>query len=311
MLQDSIRNNRLASSYLFTGPEGVGKNLVALTLAKALNCEKSSFDACDECVSCQKIDKLNHPDLHLLGAVSGDNEDESEVIKIEAIRQLQREINLRPYEAKTKVFIINNAHQLTAEASNALLKILEEPPAHSLIILITAKPSLLFRTIISRCRILKFASLPRLELKEILKKEHHLPEDEAHFLASFCEGRIGFGLKMKDSAIFREKNTIIDGFSRYADSNYETSLPQDRATIRKHLNILSIWLRDIYLAKAGVQGEEIINFDRRYELSKLAKDYSFSDLDIAFKAVSDSLLYLEQNINTRLLLSNLRLALKG
>lgn len=311
MLQDSIRNNRLASSYLFTGPEGVGKNLVARTLAKALNCEKGDLDSCDECPSCLKMDKLNHPDLHLLPAASGENDAEADAIKIEAIRQLQREINLRPYEAKIKVFIINNAHQLTAEASNALLKILEEPPLHSLIILITSKPSLLFRTIISRCRVIKFAALPRAELKEILKKDHHLPDEEAHFLASFCEGRLGFGMKMKESAVFREKNTIIDSFSRHPDSNYDSALPQDRETIRKHLNILSIWLRDIYLVKTGIGGSEIINFDRRKELVKLAQDYSFADLDIAFKALSDSLLYLEQNINTRLLLSNLRLSLKG
>jgi len=310
-LKDYIRNNRLASSYLFTGPEGIGKNLVARTFAKALNCENNNLDPCNECASCLKMDKLSHPDLHLIGVSSAIEEDQSEAIKIEDIRQLQREINLKPYEAKTKIFIIDNAHQLTREAANALLKVLEEPPSRSVIILVTAKPALLFKTIISRCQILKFSPLPRIELKQILKKEYNFDENQAHFFAFFCEGRLGLALRLKDTDIFREKNRVIDDFLLGANSNWDTSLAQGREIIRKYLNILALWFRDIYLIKIGMPQSEIINLDRKNELLDSAKNYSFMGLDKIFKGISDSLLYLEQNVNTKLLLSNFRLALKG
>lgn len=115
MLQGCLEQGRLQGGLLFTGPQGVGKKLMAETLAKAVNCEQLQTDSCDRCVSCLKIDRHVHPDIHLIES------DESE-IKIDDIRQLQREICLRPYEARFKVFILNDAHRLTAEASGALFK---------------------------------------------------------------------------------------------------------------------------------------------------------------------------------------------
>lgn len=307
LLQDYMRAGRVASSYLFLGPEGVGKKLAALTFARALNCETMQYDCCDACPTCLKITKLQHPDLHLLGVAEAPEAEAPGVIKIEEIRRLQKDISLRPYEAKKKVFIIDNAERMTAEASNALLKVLEEPTAGSMIILVSAKPALLFKTIISRCRILKFAPMPRFELKEVLKKDYALDEGYAHFLAFFCEGRLGSALRLKDTALSRERDRVIDGFILKRGQ----AEPQGRDQIRVYLNMLAIWFRDLYLAKIGLPRRELVNSDRYAQIAQLTQDYSFTDLDRAFKCIGDSLLYLEQNINTKLLLSNLRIALKG
>src|SRR3989338_5276190 len=96
ILKTHIQNSRLAQSYIFSGPQGVGKSLIAKTLAKALNCQQDGLDSCDTCSSCLRIEKNTHPDVHMLDFQDGE-------IKIEHIRQLQREISLRPYEAKHKV----------------------------------------------------------------------------------------------------------------------------------------------------------------------------------------------------------------
>lgn len=290
-----MMQGRLASSHLFIGPEGIGKRLTAITFAKALNCEAGQFNSCDNCPSCLKIEKLQHADLHLVG--------EAEATKIEDIRRLQKDISLKPYEAKVKVFIIDNAHNLTAEAANALLKILEEPTANSAIILISSKPALLFKTIISRCQIIKFSPLPRQELEVILKKDYSLDTAYAHFLAYFCEGRLGFALQLKDSDILNQRDRLINELSFQGLEGKEE--------IRFSLNMLAVWFRDVYLAKAGTSSEELINSDRHKELLKFTHNYSFGQLDKIFKTISDSLLYLEQNINTRLLLSNLSYVLKG
>jgi DNA polymerase-3 subunit delta' len=299
-IKGHLEFSAFAGAYLFSGPEGVGKQLVAKTFAKAINCLKQKDDSCDRCPACLKIDKSQHPDVHYIGPV------DSEVIKIEHIRDLKKNINLKSYEAKKKVFIINDAHKLTAEAQNALLKILEEPPPDSLIILISAKPALLFKTIISRCQVFKFYPLTRSELEDILKKDYALDNNLAHFLAYFSEGRAGCALRLKDTDIFREKNKIIDAFTFSHKPVLTESLLQNREDLRRCLNTLVTWFRDIYLIKIGVPHSELINLDRRYELLKVMSRYSCLDLDEIMDSISNTLMYLEQNINVKLLLSNLR-----
>jgi len=320
ILREYIKSSHLGGSYLFVGEEGIGKKLVAKTLAKALNCGGQALDSCDSCVSCLKIEKDQHPDIHIIDSSASPFVDlesgqrtgaqESNSIKIDYIRQLQKDINLKSYEGNSKVFIIDNAHNLTAEAANALLKILEEPPPGSLIILISAKPALLFKTIISRCKIMKFYPLQRTKLEEILKKDFHLDNNLAHYLAYSCEGRIGRALKLKDIDILREKNRIIDTFTLVRSSGLDKLSIENRNNVRTHLNILAGWFRDMYLIKIGAPYSELINLDRREELLRLMHRYAFTDLYEIFNSLSNALLYLERNVNIKLLLSNLRWSLK-
>ena len=321
ILKEYIKHSRLTGSYLFAGEDGVGKKLVAKTLAKALNCAGRALDSCDSCVPCLKIEKGQHPDIHIIDSPASSDADpdggrrmgteDSASIKIEDIRQLQKDIHLKPYEGKQKVFIIANAHNLTAEAANALLKILEEPPADSLIILLSAKPALLFKTIISRCKMMKFYPLQRAKLEEILKEDFHLDSNFAHFLAYSCEGRIGRALKLKDTDILREKNLIIDAFTLVRRSGRDTPSIENRNNVRAHLNIVAGWFRDMYLIKIGAPCRELINLDRKEELLRLIQRYTFTDLYEILNSISNSLFYLERNVNIKLLLSNLRWSLKS
>jgi len=315
ILREYIKHSSLGSSYLFTGPEGVGKNLTAKTLAKALNCQRGDslvIDACDGCASCLKIENNQHPDVHLVdsSALFKAEAAASELIKIDYIRQLQKDINLKPYEGRRKVFIVNNAHNLTAEAGNALLKILEEPPQDSLIILVSAKPALLFKTIISRCRIVKFYPLERAKLEEVLKKDYSLDDNLAHFLAYFSEGRVGCALRLKDADILRQKNKIIDEFGLSRKEAFLNGLSaQNRESLSSCLNILTAWFRDIYFIKIGMPYCELINFDRKDQLLRDMNRYALFDLEEILKSISDSLFYLNQNVNIKLLLSNLKWSL--
>jgi len=310
LLKNYLEQNHLASSYLFVGPEGAGKGLVARTLAKVVNCQEEEADSCDSCISCSKIERNQHPDIHIFGSAASDDLAQSEAIKIDEIRALQKEISLRPYEGKKKVFIIDNAHNLSAEAANALLKILEEPPKRSLIILVTAKPEFLFKTIISRCAILKFSALPRNKLEAVLKDDYKLPLEQAHFLAFYAEGRLGFALRLKDSNIFRDKNKIIDGLIAPEKPIPESLLLKEKEDLRLYLNLTATWLRDLYLVKTGCPHTELINFDRRDELLKSMHRYTFGELDESLNHIFNSLLYLEQKVNMKLVLSCLRNSLK-
>ena len=150
-LQRSLQRGRLAHAYLFTGPRGSGKEAVARTLAKALNCTGKDYDSCDHCDSCRRVDEGAHPDVYWVRP-----ESKSRRIQVEQMREFMKAANLRSSMGGVKVGIVVDADCLGEEASNAFLKTLEEPPAQTVIILLTADPQRLLPTILSRCLRISF-----------------------------------------------------------------------------------------------------------------------------------------------------------
>jgi len=153
-LQHSLARGRLAHAYLFIGPRGDGKEDVARTLAQALNCLEKDNDACGQCDSCRRIAAGNHPDIHWVRP-----ESKTRRITVDQLREFEQAVNFKAANARVKVGIIVDADCLNEEASNAFLKTLEEPPAQTIIILLTAEPQRLLPTILSRC--LRIAFGPR------------------------------------------------------------------------------------------------------------------------------------------------------
>ena len=147
--------------------------------------------------------------------------------------------------------------------------------------------------------------LKNIELKEILKKDYSLDNNTAHFLAYFSEGRLGLALALKDTDIIRDKNMIIDKFILLRKPSVDNLPIQNRGQVSGYLNLLATWFRDIYLIKIGMPYSQIINYDRRDDLLRLMSQFSFLDLNEILDSISDSILYLERNINIKLLLHNL------
>jgi DNA polymerase III subunit delta' len=278
-----IDESKFFGAYIFSGPQAIGKKMIAKIIAQKLNCIEADID---------------HPDIHLI-------EKSEAVIKIDDIRDIQRQANLRAYAGKMKVFIIDNAHKLNLDAANSLLKVLEEPPKDVLIILITHKRHNIIKTVLSRCKEIKFSPLAKVELEEFLIKKYLLEQPVAHFLSYYCEGSIGLALKLKDTDIFNEKNKIFDSFLFSAYPAQGKIMEQSKEQLHIFLNILASWFRDVYLLKAGLPDTEVIHADRKDNLLKQAAMFSFKQLDDIFAAISESLLYLEMNINSKLLLHNL------
>lgn len=158
LLQRSLERGRLAHAYLFTGQELDRLELAGTTLAKTLNCQKPvrgqggvPIDSCDACLNCRKIQNGNHADVHWVRP-----ESKSRIISVEQMRDLMQEINLKPTEADYKVAVVVAADRLNVQAANAFLKTLEEPPAKSILILLSTEPQRLLETILSRCLRLNF-----------------------------------------------------------------------------------------------------------------------------------------------------------
>lgn len=150
-LRRSLQRGRLAHAYLFVGPRGSGKTDAAFALAQALNCERKKDDACGQCPSCQSIAIGKHPDVHTVKP-----ESKSRRIQIEQIRDFTSAIALKAMSARVKAGIVTDADCMNEAAQNAFLKTLEEPPANTIIILLTAEPQRLLPTILSRCLRISF-----------------------------------------------------------------------------------------------------------------------------------------------------------
>jgi DNA polymerase-3 subunit delta' len=304
LIKNAWENKRLASAYLFFGPPGTGRFFLARSLAKTVNCQADSFPPCSICSSCIKIESNIHPDVHIV------QKENSAFIKIEQIHQMQREINLSPFEGRCKVFIILDAQDLTPEAENCLLKILEEPPADSLIILIASDLARIFPTIISRCQKVRFNPKDPRETEIILNRDYHLDKALSHFLAFCFEGRLGEALRFKDRNILSEKNQIISHFITSPNLLFNKFDSRDKEKLDWILKILISCVRDIYLLKIGADRVELINQDIAEQLSALTKKFSFTDLDQILVQLCDSKEFIQQNINPRLLIDNLRLLWK-
>src|SRR5271170_147122 len=176
LLQRSLARGRLGHAYLFAGDSLEDLESLARTLAKTLNCQNPikiknvATDCCDECLSCQKIENGNHVDIHWARP-----ESKSRVITVEQMRDMMQQIQLKSNEAEHKVAIIVAADRLNPQAANAFLKTLEEPPAKSVLILLSTEPQRLLETILSRCLRLNFSGDGKRELNS----------DEANWLEKF------------------------------------------------------------------------------------------------------------------------------
>ena len=167
ILRTALQKRRLPNSLLFSGPAGVGKTAMAVTVAKALNCLTHEDDSCDACVSCRAIGEAFKdpekqglaPDVMFVAI-----KESKKKIAIDQIRLLKQMAYLRPMSARIRVFIVRGADAMSEEASNSILKILEEPPAASTLILVTEKPHLILPTIRSRCRTFEFSFVAREEI---------------------------------------------------------------------------------------------------------------------------------------------------
>jgi len=306
MLQQAIGSDRLSHAYLFAGPDSTGKRLTAKNFAKALNCEdiqngKNPADCCDKCPSCKKIDSLNHVDIVWL-------EPETKIgsIKIDGVRGLQSTICLKPYEAKYKVYVILESDMLTEEASNALLKTLEEPPRNSILVLTTSNANRLLDTIISRCQMVKFSPLGFDDRMEVLNKSFDLDKSQAVYLSRVSESGLTNEF-VQQTDILGYKNSIIDEFeSCLEDAGKETRLySETKPTVQMALVILLWWFRDILIYRQTRDAAFTANADRAKDLAMRTKRYSDALLSNIVRHIADAQNLIRRNANPKLVLSEL------
>lgn len=299
----TLQRGRIASSYLFAGESGIGKKLAAINLAKALNClggeqrakgthsvsalphwreqerggdsEFIHFDACDTCSACKKIDANIHPDFRLIVPDSGQ-------IKIDEIRAIEDVLSFKAYEGSYKVVIVDDAETMNQSAANAFLKTLEEPPKHSIIILISANPDLLPETVRSRCSRINFMPLPPAACKEVIRRGLQAPPErgkkskkdsrpaisDAHIeiISWLSMGKPGNALS---EDLVEQRTRFLEQLKEM--SNLDKDSWSSREEMEKWFSFILTLLRDIAVMKITRNDRQLVNADLTEYVSEVSK----------------------------------------
>lgn len=316
-----LKSGRLPHALLFKGPDGVGKKLFALNLAKRANClDPRQEEPCDRCRSCRNIDAGLHPDVVMIGP-DGNN------IKIEQVREVCRRAYLTPVEGREAFFILDPAEKMRAEAANALLKTLEEPPASTRIILITANSSALAPTLISRCAIISFRALPLEELTELLVERRGLERASARTVAALSGGSAALALaldweqqrRLRESALeLLEALLGQEDFYRLA-RRVQAAVPakaKEQEPTLEWLDLLYALLRDAAIIACAGPSEQpeplrlLLNADVAQRIERFAREIPLQLILEAADRVRACRLSLERNVGQQLALEALLVGLR-
>ena len=291
ILRRMLKKDRVPRSLLLAGIEGVGKKQFALELAKSFVCvNRQDTEACDKCAACRRADNFNFPraddrDAHKqvifsefpdIGLVIPYNKN----ILVDAIRDLEKEANFRPYEAQARFFIIDDADKMNEAASNALLKTLEEPVATSHIFLVSSRPDSLLQTIRSRCQTIRFAPVEAREIQEKILAGGKISPIDAELVARLSAGSIGRALNFELEKFRARRETMIGALESLAGKPNHLSLlktgeemndAKNKDDYELYLEILQSLIHDVWAFKHGAHEKTLVNVDLRPKLQKLSE----------------------------------------
>jgi DNA polymerase-3 subunit delta' len=291
LLQRMLATQRLPGAMLFSGEDGVGKKLFALEIAKALNCRTpQGEEGCGRCPACVRISKLNYPTSDdsddWKGIIWTDHPDvglvvaPKRVLLVEQMRAIEREANYRPFEGKARIFIVEDADKLNEASANALLKVLEEPPPTSHIILLTSRPAWLLPTIRSRCQIIRFAPVAATEIEDYLTQNKIAGAAEARARARMARGSLSRAVDEDLDSFIEQRNAMLevlevlalsDDRLRLLRSAEQLNEAQYKDEFEARLDVLETLIRDLWLLTLGADAETIVNDDVLVQLKGMAK----------------------------------------
>jgi len=320
-LKRAIDSGRPAHAWLFSGPAGVGKAAAALEFAAALNCTAAE-KPCGACRPCKDTLAGRHPDVEVLapGGICDepDHRDHSDSrdLRICQIRRLERLLSLSPYAGGRRVAIVDAADTLRAEAANAFLKTLEEPPAEGVIVLLAEREERLPETVLSRCQRLAFRPVERQVIVTALR-ERGAEEEDAESIATAAAGRLGWALRaFQDRSLLDERRLMLDEAVRVAHASRaerfawareaESRPPGVRERYLRELEVWEAWWRDVLLFSSGGR-EGAANPGRAAALEEEGKLYAAGEIAAFLRSLLQTREYLQNNVDPQLALENLTL----
>ncbi|MDH5560001.1 MAG: AAA family ATPase [Deltaproteobacteria bacterium] len=289
-LVKTFRRDHVPSSLLFTGISGIGKSLVTKKMAQMLNCE------CGEskrpCESCRMFNNNSHPDFICV-------KPKTRFIQIAQIQQLIEKLSLRPVYAKKRVVLIQDAHQMNLESANSFLKLLEEPPIDTLIVLTTWDAQLLIETILSRCQIIPFAPLNTEQLREIVSGKFSLTEADLNFVLNYSNGQIRKDLTQNATYLNVMRIQVLRMLESITTEQFVEHAQQIEKWIKKEqhfyfLEFLAQWLLDFFYLLEG-RKDRLRNQDQPKSSDSIKISFSKEQLIDAFNLIIDTEMAIKAN----------------
>ena len=316
LLQRTIAAQQVRHAYLFTGPDHIGKALLAQQFAQTLLCTGGADPSvtplvpCNSCLACRKVLHGNHPDMHVIRKPS-----DKQFILIEQVRALQSDSARKTLEGRRNVFIIENAAEMNIQAANCLLKTLEEPEPDVVLLLTVSDPGLLLPTILSRVQQISMHLLTTSQIKTALEKQWEAEPDEAALIAALAAGRMGWAVQAieNDDLLVERKAQLetlakLPGVSKVQRFDIAQKLSVDSEKARNVLELWLLWWRDMVLA-ANACLDLTVNVDMRTILKQQAAKIGATESERMVRAILGTMEAMDQNVNARTALEVLMLDL--
>ncbi len=316
LLRRSLAARRVRHAYLFTGPEHIGKTLLAQRFAQTLLCTNSPDpriapqDPCNTCLSCRKVLHGNHPDVHIITRPK-----DKQFILIEQIRELQSDSSRKTLEGRRNIFIIPGAHEMNLQAANCLLKTLEEPEPDVVLLLTAPDAGLLLPTILSRVQQVPMHLLTSEQIRTALEQRWEVEPEEATLIAALAAGRMGWAIQaVEDDDLLTERKELLETLtglpaaSKVQRFEVAQRLSADADKAHATLELWLLWWRDMLLA-ANKSLDLTVNVDMRDLLQEQAAKIGSAEAERMVQAILQTMEALEQNVNPRIALEVLMLDL--
>ena len=325
MLQHALVNQRGAHAYLLSGPRHVGKALLALRLAQALNCETHAADPFGTCRTCRRIAKGNYPDVRIASLQTQGESLKSEEaarqrdVRIDTVRAWLSDINLRPYEGRRRVFILDDVERLSEGAANAMLKALEEPPPYATFVLVAHTAGDIMPTIVSRCQRIKLRGVPRAQIVTWLVAQG-VDATHAQYCAAWSDGLPGMAdfyahnqdavdqLNQRiDEFVELPRKSLNEGF-KWAEEWAKTFRAGGQREVYDFLLLWQRWWRDLLLV-ATAANQHLTWVNRADDLARVARGVSADECAGFLREIAKAVRQLRENTNPQLVFEHLFLVL--
>ena len=311
-IRNAVTENKVSHAYILNGERGSGKKMLANLFATTLLCEEQGPDPCNACHSCHQAESGNHPDIIRV------THEKPNTISVDDIRrQVNEDIQIKPYQGPYKIYIIAEADLMTVQAQNALLKTIEEPPAYAVIFLLTENAEALLPTITSRCVMLKLRNIKDTLIRKYLMETMHVPDYKADMCTAFAQGNMGRATMLASSDHFneiREEAVQLLKYINEMDISEVTKAIKKIGTykleINDYLDIIMIWYRDVLLYKATKDMDKVVFKDQISYIQERAKKSSYEGIELILESLEKAKTRLKANVNFDLVMELLLLTIK-